>query len=322
MSSSPHSKGAKVTIDTPDDGHIAVAPPNRGTPNLTTSSSPTHDLLTVAAFQPSRASLSTRALATLAAFVLVLMLLCAAIAYGVASMGTEIHGARSEVYYQITDAQPTGFLRQDRTLSTQLVALKSRDVLGPVAAANGLSVDALMKKVHASVLSDSEVMQVEVDDPSASRAETLVGAVVSQYLTQARAQNSTSAQAYLRSQLSALDARRRDLTTQASQLEQQRQARASSSNPNPAQSAAQIQVQSELTSLFDQRQSLQSQLDSVTVAQLNQPKIEQLTKPYLLDSPVSPKPLRAAAAGALVGLLAAGFAVAWMVRQRAVNPNG
>jgi uncharacterized protein involved in exopolysaccharide biosynthesis len=48
------------------------------------------------------------------------------------------YAARAEVLYPITEEQPTGFLREDRNLTTQLVLMRSRAVLGPAAASAGV----------------------------------------------------------------------------------------------------------------------------------------------------------------------------------------
>ena len=262
-----------------------------------------NDLLAVAVFQPNRAVISRRTVFTIAAWVLAFVLIAAAEAYVLSNMGTAEYGARSEIYYQITQDQPTGFLRQDRSLSTQLVALKSRQVLGPVAAANGMSVDDLSKKVHASVLEDSEVLRVEVDDKSKARAQALTGAVVAEYLKGARNNSQAAAVDYLRKQIAGIDGQEAALRGQLAAL------------PNNVTPKSQ-QLQSQLDSLQNQRGTLQSQLDTATIDQLNQPRIEQLTQPYVLDSPVSPKPLRAALAAALAALIIAAAAVTWWLSRR------
>lgn len=263
-----------------------------------------NDLLAIAVFQPNRAVISRRTVFMIAAWVLAFVIIAAAEAYVLSNMGTAQYGARSEIYYQITQEQPTGFLRQDRSLSTQLVALKSRQVLAPVAAANGMSVDDLAKRVHASVLQDSEVLRVEVDDHSRARAQALTGAIVTQYLKGARNDSQAQAGAYLRDQLARIDAQEASLRAQLAGL------RTGSVTPQSQE------IQSQLDSLQNQRDTVQSQLDTTTVDQLNQPRIEQLTQPYLLNDPVSPKPVRAALAAALAALIVAGAAVTWWLSRR------
>jgi hypothetical protein len=268
------------------------------------------DLLAIAVFQPNRTALPRRTVLTIVAWVLILMVVAAAGAYIVANRATAQYGARSEIYYQLTQEQPTGFLRQDRTLSTQLVALTSREVLAPVAAANGMTVDELAKQVHTSVLEDSEVLRVEVDNPSRTKAQALAGGIVTEYLKGARNDNQTQAVTYLRGQIARIDGQEALLRSRLDQL--------ATDTITPAQQ----QIQSQLDSLQNQRNSLQSQLDSATIDQLNQPRIEQLTQPYVLKDPVSPKPLRAAAAGALAELIVAAAFVAWWLSRRLTRARG
>ena len=59
----------------------------------------------------------------------------------------------------------------------------------------------------------------------------------------------------------------------------------------------------------------QGRLDTVTVNQLQQPHVQQLTKPYLLSGPVAPKPMRVALAGALAGIMLAAIVVAFLFRR-------
>jgi len=280
----------------------------------TTSNSP--EVLAVVEFHPRRVSLRRAVVFRYVAYVALFVVLGAGMAYVIAALGETTYGARSEIYHEIDEALPTGFLRQDRTLSTQLVKIQSREVLLPVARAHGLTVDQLSNKLHASVLEDSEVLRIEIDDPSATRAKVLVGAITDQYLKTARSASNGNAQNYVRDQIAALDQQRDQLLQQANQLESARQARATALNPSPPATPAQLLVQTQLQSLLDQRNALESRLDDITLDQIRQPQIQELTKPYLLDSPVSPKPWRAAGAGALVGLFVAGVVVILLVRRQ------
>jgi capsular polysaccharide biosynthesis protein len=278
-----------------------------------TPSSP--EVLAVVEFQPRRVSLRRPVLLRYLAYGVLFAVVGAGVAYAAASLGETTYGARSEIYYQIDAQLPTGFLREDRTLSTQLVKIQSREVLAPVAQAHGLTVDQLSNKVHASVLQDSEILRIEVDDPSAPRAKDLVGAITARYLDGARSASNTDAQDYLQGQIAALDRQRDQLLEQANALEVARQARATPLNPSPAATPAQLLVQTQLQSLLDQRSALESRLDGITIDQIRQPRIQELTSPYVLDSPVSPKPWRAAGAGALAGLAVAGLVVALLIRR-------
>ena len=86
--------------------------------------------------------------------------------------------------YLLDDSLPTGFLREDRRLSTQLVTIRSRSVLGPVALTYDLDVDDLRDDVSASVIDNSEIIRVEVRDEDPIVALGLVNAIAAAYLAQ------------------------------------------------------------------------------------------------------------------------------------------
>ena len=92
------------------------------------------------------------------------------------------YGARSEILYTLREDQPTGFLREDRNLTTQVVLIDSRPVLEPVAVANGLTVDQLADKVTSNVAEGSEIIEIEVRDADRREGIRLVDAVTQQYL--------------------------------------------------------------------------------------------------------------------------------------------
>ena len=114
------------------------------------------------------------------------------------------YGARSEVLYTLREDQPTGFLREDRNLTTQTVLIDSRPVLEPVAVANGLTVNQLADKVTSSVAEGSEIIEIEVRDADRQEGLRLVNAVTRQYLAVANGavdENRT----YLEGQLATVD---------------------------------------------------------------------------------------------------------------------
>ena len=59
--------------------------------------------------------------------------------------------------------------------------MKSQAVLQPVADKYHMSVGDLSKQVTATVVEDSDVIRIEVDDKSPARAKALVGAVTAAY---------------------------------------------------------------------------------------------------------------------------------------------
>ena len=115
------------------------------------------------------------------------------------------YGARSEILYTLREDQPTGFLREDRNLTTQVVLIDSRPVLEPVAVANGLTVNQLADKVTASVAEGSEIIEIEVRDADRREGLRLVNAVTRQYLAVANG-TADENRTYLEDQLESIEA--------------------------------------------------------------------------------------------------------------------
>ena len=274
----------------------------------------------VVELQPASATLPAATLVRYAVYGVVLVLVGALGGWLVAGLGTTVHGARAEILYQLDGEQPTGFLRQDRQLSTQLVALRSRGVLQPVAEDNGLRFEELADRLQASVVESSEVLRIEVHDRSGRRAQALAAGVAERYLERFRPEGTAEARGYLEQQLDDIDARQERVRARLEELEQQRLGAARSGNEPPS-SAEEIRLQAEAQSLLDERDQLRERLDEVTVDDLRSPTVELITNAYVLDDPVAPRPERAAAAGAAAGLLAAVAAVALLIRRRSGEPR-
>src|SRR5918997_3443047 len=93
------------------------------------------------------------------------------------------YGARAEILYPIGQDQQGGDpLRQDRQLSTQLVFLKSRAVLGPIAQKQGMQFKELDENLSVEVLQTSEVIQVEAHGTTKEAARQTLQAVMDGYL--------------------------------------------------------------------------------------------------------------------------------------------
>src|SRR3954470_8656534 len=259
------------------------------------------DVLAVAVFQPRRVAFPRRALVLYLVWGLLVVLIGAEVGYLLSYFKEAQYGARSEIYYQLDNSLPSGFLRQDRALSTQLVAIKSREVLAPVAQANGMTVKELTGKVHATVLEDSEVLQIEVDDPSRARAKALVGAVATGYLKKARTSTSLDQEKIVRANIATLSNERDTLQTELDSA--------------AAGSTAATRINNELQDNAANLRAANSQLNDVLIERTREPRIEQLTQPYVLDDPVAPKPIRAAIAGALASLALVAVAATFLIRR-------
>jgi uncharacterized protein involved in exopolysaccharide biosynthesis len=233
--------------------------------------------------RPSSRRLGGDDLLRLGLLACVIVALGAAIGFASSWLIPREYGARSEVLYTLREDQPTGFLREDRNLTTQVVLIDSRPVLGPVARANGLTVDELAGKVSASVAEGSEIIEIEVRDADRGRGRRLVDAVTARYLAVANGTGDESRE-YLEGQLAAVDA----------ELD--------APGVTPAQRAA----------LSSRRTDVLGRLDTVTLAG---PQARRLGASYITSGPVTPRRALAAAAGALVGLLVAAAVVAVLAQR-------
>jgi hypothetical protein len=257
------------------------------------------DVLAVAVFQPRRAAFSRRAIILYSIWAILIIVICAEAGYLVSNLADDVYGARTEIFYELDETRSSGFLREDRRLTTQLVKIESREVLAPVAEANDTTVDELEKKVKPSVIEGSEVVRIQVEDGSRERAQKLAGAVSEQYLKVARPDNLAATEATLAKRLTDINARRAEVVAAL----------------ESATEAGTTALQSELASLDDERTSVQSRLDEITVQKAEQPVVTQLTKPYVLDEPVAPKPMKAAIAGGLAGFALVAAAATFLIRR-------
>ncbi len=277
---------------------------------------PADSVLAVLDFEPRRFNLRPLDLVRYTLYSLLIVALAATTGYLVANRAQPVYGARSEILFERRTENSTGFLREDRDLTTQLVTLRTRAVLGPVASANGLSIDDLAKKLHVGIVESSEVLRIQVDDRSRTRAKSLVGAISKQYIGGANSPASGETQRYLEDQLTKVSSETQRLSVRSAELERGRLRRASGGNQNPIPTPEQTLVDAEIKSLLDQRTELNGRLEAVNVDFINRPRVAQITKPYAMDSPVSPKPLNTAVAGALAGVVVAAIAVAALARRR------
>jgi capsular polysaccharide biosynthesis protein len=204
---------------------------------------------------------------------LVLVLAGAALGYLVALAVPTRYGAVTTIDYNIAGENTGDFLRTDRNLMTQTVLLTSRNVLGPVATANGVNVDDLSKNAVAIVVNQSNIIQLTVKDDTPDGAVNLANAIAKQYITVA---NASSPRGYIQSQLSAV----------------QSQLASPTAGSTPANT----------TALQARQAALQSQLDQMNLTS-NQPTV--LVPAYALSSPVSPNPGGSALTGAICGLVSA-----------------
>ena len=210
------------------------------------------------------------------------------------------YGARAEILYPISQGQGGDPLRQDRQLSTQLVFLKSRAVLGPVTQKQGRQFEDLDKDVSVKVLENSEVIQVEAHGSTELAAMQTLQAVMDGYLA-------------LAGQLSGaardLEAQLADGRQNTAELQTRVQELTTAVLVGTATQTSLNETRGQLAASLDREKVIQARIDEVTLTGQVGLDTQLLTPPYSLPDPVSPQPLIAAGTGALVGLLVAGGVV-------------
>lgn len=169
---------------------------------------------------------TARMIARLALYALSIIGLGALTGLVVGGRGAKVYAARADVRYQLTATQPTGFLRQDRNLTTQIILMTARGLLEPIANGAGMTVEDLSRELSVSTVSDSEIIRAEVHDQSKDRAIRLAQAVTSQYLTAAKSSAPAAEQTYLQDKISSIDTRRAAIESERSKLEADRIAEA------------------------------------------------------------------------------------------------
>jgi uncharacterized protein involved in exopolysaccharide biosynthesis len=232
-------------------------------------------------------------------FVLVVAVGAAAGYYGSALIPKE-YAARAELQYKLSKSVPNELLREDRTLTTQKVLLRSRVVLAPVAKENRMAPEDLAKNVSADVVANSEIIEVELRDHSPERAQKLLAAVVDVYLVEANRDWHDPVRAYIEAQIAGLEDQLRVVQGQLQP------------GLSPERTAELIQRQQDLTSLVEHfREGLSNAPES-----LSEPPARVLITPYPIDEPVRPRPLMNAAAGAAAAFVLAAFVVLIIARRR------
>lgn len=245
----------------------------------------------------------------LLALVLAMVMLGAAAGYVGALLWPKEYAARADILYEISTEKPTGFLREDRSLTTQLVTLRSRQVLAPVALANGVPVERIEKQVTISLLDSSEIIQVEARAGDRDTAQNLTRGIVDRYRQVVQTQDGNEATGYLNTQLGQVQD---GLAKARTQLASQRAQQGYGATGSAQLASTEAQVQG----LSDREQNLRRQLDEITVAQMNAPRTEVVVPPYGVPDPVSPRPVFAAVSGALAAFVVAVLTVAVLVHRR------
>jgi uncharacterized protein involved in exopolysaccharide biosynthesis len=230
-------------------------------------------------------SLTIRQCVKLGAFALALIIFAAAGGLGVSLLLPPEYLARTQLIFQITTEEPSEFLREDRTLTTQVLLIEGRSVLGPVSDAYGLDVEDLTERVDATILENSKIINIEVVDRSPETATMLVAAISARYVELLQPLDNTQVRTYLESQLA--EVRERQRTASADQLV-----------------------------IFAERESeLLNQLDQLRVNTLAAPSARTVVAPFALNDPVYPRPKIVTLTSGLCALFVAAAVVALVARR-------
>jgi capsular polysaccharide biosynthesis protein len=239
---------------------------------------------------------------------LTIILLGTAAGLGAALVLPKTYGARAEVLYAVGQQQQSGDpLKQGRDLSTQLVYLKSRAVLGPVATKEGRQFKDLDKAVSVEVLENSNVIEVEADGPTKLAALQTLQSVMDGYMTLIGQPTGVSRN---------LDTQLADAKANTAQIQTRVQQLTTAVTAGTATQVALNDARAQLTASLDREKAIQARIDEINLTGQNGPDAQLLTPPYSLPDPVFPQPLIAAGTGALVGVIVAGAVVAMSVRRR------
>lgn len=226
---------------------------------------------------------------------------------------TRMYGAQTDIVFDpgpdLSDAAA------DRALITQEAVLRSAAVLGPPSTAMNIPIKELDKSLAVEFIGRSNVMRFTVVDPEPNRAQVLAQMITDEYnkkimaMKSERIQRSTE---YLQTKIDQLSTTLRDVRANLEARTRQRLR---------GQLASLDEQQLEALSLTTQQQisSLQNQLTAVELQRFAQPQGQVLTPPHVLDDPVQPRPVRALALGALVGIFIAAGAVGVLMWPRLVR---
>src|SRR5947209_1230274 len=219
------------------------------------------------------------------------------------------YGARAEILYSAGQDPQGDPLKQDRELSTQLVYLTSRAVLGPIAQKQGRQFDDLAKEVSVQVLNNSEVIEVEVDGATRPAALQTLQAVMTGYMT--LISQPTGVSRNLHNQLA-------DAHANTLQLQQRVPQLVTAVLAGTATQASLDDARAQLTASSDLEKALQARIDELDLTGQQGPGAQILTQPYSIPDPVFPQPLISAGLGGLVGLIVAGVVVGVTARREAL----
>jgi uncharacterized protein involved in exopolysaccharide biosynthesis len=231
------------------------------------------------------------------------------------------YGAEVEILYQTGDAGSPETV--ERELATQRVLLVSRPAIAAASQDVGRSPVEVAKHVKTEVLEGSNVIRLRATDTSARVARLLATSLAEQYIAVVQEKGAArldQRRQAITAQIDAANARLAQINDTVFALSRGPAIQAGVGNIQlPLGVQAEVRsLETEAGVLRQQVADLQEQivqLDADPAAAPQVARAEVVVEPMLLPEPVGPQPLRAAAAGGLVGLLLA-FGLVTFLRHR------
>lgn len=208
----------------------------------------------------------------------------------------------------------------DRELATQRLLLLSRSAIAQAAQEAGRSAKELTKDTSVEVPEGSSILRLQVEDKSAATARAIAESLVTQYTTAVedrRTARLADQRELIGTQIDGRTKRLTEITARISAVAAQIGVVPSTRTAPAGLVAEQQGLEAEAQLIRQQVADLQTQLVEIDVLNLEggAGRADVLVSPTVLDEPVAPQPLRAAAGGVLVGLLLV-FALLTLVRVR------
>ncbi len=256
-------------------------------------------------------SWSLQRLLTVAATVLLLTVLSA---YFVSALQPTVYAAEADVLFSVTGSSQEG----ERQLATQEVLLSSRGVLSPVAERFDVPLPELTRSQDVEQLAGSQVLRTRIRNNEPELAVRLAQGVAESYVASVSTgvtDLGAEQERRLRDEITDLSVRAAAGRARLDEIAAAR-AGAAASPGGLAVTAEERNLQVEDTALTQRVSALQSELTQILVQRETATPAEILTPAYLLDQPVGPRPVRAAAAGAMLGLVLSSGLLALGLRRR------
>lgn len=244
----------------------------------------------------------------LLAAVAVLLVVPTLIGYASAASQPDVFGARSELVIAIPENSNTA----DQQTATLVSMLDSRALLEPLASEFDVDIQLLQQRITKEQIEGGNVIRVTVEDVDGDTALDMVSTLAEDYVALVGGLASDAGQPqYLADEIARLSAQQADLRGRLLEL-------SGSASDADVELARQLRVDSDT---LQQRIADLEQAAVETEAQRAEavPLVRPLSEPYLLDEPVGPRPLRAAAAGLLVGILLSAGLLAVVLRRRTLH---